>query len=172
MKPKPKSARQQAREAAKAPAGALHADPSLDALLERVDLPAASPAAPGPVVARISGLAKDGGVLVDLPGVPGPVPARSTVPVTPAEVGREGLVFFAGGDRNAPILTGLLQTADARGSSLPDVLHLEAGRELTLRCGKATLRLTADGRIVIRGADVLTRSTGNNRIKGGAVQIN
>jgi hypothetical protein len=43
---------------------------------------------------------------------------------------------------------------------------------MVLQVGKASITLTKDGRIVIRGADVLTRSSGSNRIKGGSVSIN
>jgi hypothetical protein len=44
--------------------------------------------------------------------------------------------------------------------------------EVTLRCGKASITLTAAGKVLIKGEYVLSRSAGVNRIKGGAVQIN
>jgi hypothetical protein len=89
-----------------------------------------------------------------------------------ADAGREALVFFANGDPAQPVVTGLLQPHDYKTDAPPAVLHLEAGSELILKCGQATLKLTRDGRIVIRGADVLTRASGSHRIKGGSVQIN
>ncbi len=49
---------------------------------------------------------------------------------------------------------------------------VSAQRELVLRCGSASITLTAAGKILIRGAYVLTRSSGVNRIQGGSVQIN
>ena len=41
-----------------------------------------------------------------------------------------------------------------------------------LRCGKASITLTRAGKVLIRGAYLLSRSSGVNRIKGGSVQIN
>ena len=51
-------------------------------------------------------------------------------------------------------------------------LTLTADREIVLRCGKASLTLTRAGKVLIRGAYLLSRSSGVNRIKGGSVQIN
>jgi hypothetical protein len=45
-------------------------------------------------------------------------------------------------------------------------------REIVLRCGKASITLTADGTVVVRGARVVSRSSGVNKIKGASVQIN
>jgi hypothetical protein len=53
-----------------------------------------------------------------------------------------------------------------------DRLELTAGREIVLRCGKASITLTRAGKVLIRGAYLLNRSSGVNRIKGGSVQIN
>lgn len=51
-------------------------------------------------------------------------------------------------------------------------LELRADREISLRCGKASITLTRAGKVLIRGAYLLARSSGVNRIKGGSVQIN
>lgn len=51
-------------------------------------------------------------------------------------------------------------------------LEIEAQDEIVLRCGKASITLRGNGRVVIRGAYVESRSEGTNRIKGGNVQIN
>lgn len=96
------------------------------------------------------------------------IPARSTVRVTASDTGREALIAFENGDLARPIITGLLQAPE----ELPARIELQAGKELVLKCGPASITLTKDGRIVIRGADVLTRSSGSNRIKGGSVHIN
>jgi hypothetical protein len=47
-----------------------------------------------------------------------------------------------------------------------------AEQEIVLRCGKASITLTRAGKVLIRGAYILNRSSGVNRIKGGSVQIN
>jgi len=57
-------------------------------------------------------------------------------------------------------------------SPAPQDLHVEAGREIVLQCGEASIALRADGRIVIRGGYILSRSTGAHKIKGATVQIN
>jgi hypothetical protein len=47
------------------------------------------------------------------------------------------------------------------------------GREsVTLRCGQASITLTEDGKILIRGTYLQSRSSGVNRIQGGSVQVN
>ena len=51
-------------------------------------------------------------------------------------------------------------------------LVLTADKEIVLRCGKASITLTRAGKILIRGAYLLSRSSGVNRIKGGSVQLN
>jgi hypothetical protein len=53
-----------------------------------------------------------------------------------------------------------------------EAVTLTAEKEIVLRCGKASLTLTRAGKILLRGAYLLSRSSGVNRIKGGSVQIN
>ena len=49
---------------------------------------------------------------------------------------------------------------------------LSADKEIVLKCGKASITLTRAGKILIRGAYLLSRSSGPNRIKGGSIQLN
>jgi hypothetical protein len=51
-------------------------------------------------------------------------------------------------------------------------VQIEGSEEIVLRCGKASITLRSNGRLIIRGAYVETRASGTNRIKGGAVLIN
>lgn len=51
-------------------------------------------------------------------------------------------------------------------------LVFEAEQEIVLKCGRASITLTRAGKILIRGAYLLARSSGVNRIQGGSVQIN
>ena len=53
-----------------------------------------------------------------------------------------------------------------------EALHLTARREIRLTCGKSSLQLRADGRVVIKGETVLSRARGANKVRGGAVLIN
>ncbi len=45
-------------------------------------------------------------------------------------------------------------------------------KQITLQCGKASIRLSADGTVAIRGTNVASRASQTNRIRGGNVQIN
>jgi len=49
---------------------------------------------------------------------------------------------------------------------------LEGQEEVVLRCGEASITLSRNGKISIRGKYLLSRATGVNRILGGSVQVN
>jgi hypothetical protein len=99
----------------------------------------------------------------------------------------EALVVFDGGRSDKPIIIGLLQSDDEAAESLtkPSPLKPAAGNtpaqesvliealaELVLKCGVGSLTLRKDGKIVLRGTHLLSRSSGPIRIKGGHVEIN
>jgi hypothetical protein len=60
----------------------------------------------------------------------------------------------------------------AQAAAPPRQLTIEAGERLTLKCGQSTVELRGDGKLAVRGTDVLTRAKRTNRIKGGTVAIN
>lgn len=51
-------------------------------------------------------------------------------------------------------------------------VRITARDEVVIQCGKASITLRRNGRVVIRGSHVETASTGTNRIKGGQVRVN
>jgi hypothetical protein len=51
-------------------------------------------------------------------------------------------------------------------------VEISAGDEVVFKCGKASITLRRNGKVVIRGTYVETHSDGTNRIKGGQVRIN
>jgi hypothetical protein len=146
----------------------------------RTDL--AEPASPpgrgdAPVVGVLWGLDEKGGPVVRFDGAPGdrPTPARSVVSLDSAAVGREVVLLFEQGDRGRPLVMGVLRTPrpePVRTEIDGEKLVLTAERELVLRCGEASITLTRAGKVLIQGAYVVTKSSGLNRIKGAAVQIN
>jgi hypothetical protein len=107
--------------------------------------------------------------------------AQTTLPLRAAEVGSR--VVLAVGVRDEVIVTGVVRPA-GKGALAPvpssprelsldgERLILSAEQEIVLRCGQASITLTADGKIVVRGADVLQVSSGLHRIQGSAVEIN
>lgn len=98
------------------------------------------------------------------------------------------VLVFEDGDALRPIVTGLVQPLQLREAApaarveLPGGptearvdgkrLTFEAADEIVLRCGPASITLRRNGAVVIRGAHVVSHSSGVNRIRGGAVHIN
>jgi hypothetical protein len=146
-------------------------------------------------VGHIVKVTKSGDVLVDFPGnTRGPLLARYTralrldILQQSAKREHEVLLAFENNDPQKPIITDILHSLlDEVAENGP--LELQAGEsdevsvdgrritfnakeEIELRCGKASIILTRAGKIIIRGAYLLNRSSGVNRIKGGSVQIN
>ncbi len=52
------------------------------------------------------------------------------------------------------------------------VLRLKADEGLVIECGKASIILTKEGKIQIKGKELLSRASGMNKIKGAGVNIN
>jgi len=148
------------------------------------------PAAPahtdiaGIVIGRLIGFRESSVPLVVYAGQPGVVaiPARSVVDLHGGHIGRDVVLMFEHGDPNSPIVMGSLRGSDAwplpeqPGQVEIDVdrqrLIISAAHELVLRCGEASITLTREGRVDIRGTYVVSHAKGVNRIKGGSVQIN
>ncbi|SFM81161.1 DUF6484 domain-containing protein [Variovorax sp. OV329] len=152
-------------------------------------VPAPAAALPGmaPVTARLHGFGLQGEpLLAGLPGCAGElVPARSTVTLRRATAGAQVLVLFENADPVRPIVIGVLQEAPgeveaaqpggAHGmevSSDGERLVFTAEREIVLRCGEASIVLTRAGKVLIRGSYILSRSSGYNKLKGAAIDIN
>ena len=54
----------------------------------------------------------------------------------------------------------------------PGELVIEAKKNLTLKCGDGSITLRKDGKILIKGKDLVSQARRTNRIKGGSVAIN
>lgn len=95
--------------------------------------------------------------------------AQSLVPIGAASVGRLAAVTMMD---DQPLILGLLQPPVPQVDADGETQVIEASRELTLRCGSASITMTADGRVTIRGTQLLSRSEGANRVQGATVQLN
>lgn len=129
-------------------------------------------------------------VSVDYCGNPSgkPVPATTTKTLSKSDMGCEAALLFENGDPLRPIIVGLIQDRShhyrsSRGQeedeARPPQVQLDgerltftADKEIVLKCGDASITMTRAGKIILRGAYIISRSTGVNRIKGGSVQIN
>ena len=157
---------------------------------EAADSSESADAAPvdGVVIAEISAVAADGAVYLRLPVLEeatagdlsehSPVEAHSVLcPVERQHVGERAAVLFDRGQTSRPVVLGIVR-ADVRDrgedstDAIPRRVEIDASDEITLRCGQASLRLRADGDVVLRGQDVLHRASGTQRIRGSNVRIN
>jgi len=104
------------------------------------------------------------------------------------DIGKRIALQFERGDVQRPIVMGVLkdpadiETAIAELPSLGampmqaildgKVVELVALEQLTMRCGKSSITLDKNGHVEIRGIQILTRATGQNRIKGSSISLN
>jgi Domain of unknown function (DUF6484) len=140
---------------------------------------------PTVTIGELLAIADDGkSPLVTYPGQPGTAAlrARAVLDLHGAHIGQSVVLQFDGGDPTLPIVMGVLRQregwpleerpAQVEVDADGERMIVRAKEQLELRCGKASITLTRAGKVLIQGSYVLTRSTGINRVKGGAVQIN
>ena len=137
----------------------------------------------GVVIGVLMGFTEAGLPLVVFPGNQSEtgIAAHSATRFRRDDIGCQVALLFEGGDPQRPIIIGhmqfpqdIIQPQQKNISAVLDDERLEfkAGKEIVLSCGKASITLTKAGKIILRGAYVLSRSSGVNKIKGGSVQIN
>lgn len=111
---------------------------------------------------------------------------RGPVGLPVSLIGRQALVIFSGTQRQRPVIVGLVSVSWGSPPAAPSPstskaftarvdgnnVLVEADDELTLRCGKASVTLTADGKILIKGMEIVSRALLAHKIKGGTVNIN
>jgi hypothetical protein len=150
---------------------------------------------PGCLIGWLAGVEETGFPLVDYQdNAKGPLPARYTI--SPGSGGWKAawsanshvVLIFELGDPVRPIIIGVMRSPleevieemqlDAVGMEKLDVkldrkqLILDATDQIVLRCGKGSIAIHRDGKIIIKGTQLVSRSSGVNKIKGSAVKIN
>lgn len=156
---------------------------ALDAVLRRSQPePEATARVDGLLIGWITALPEAGRAMVLLPSqAEQPLPARSLCALDDSHIGAQCALMFEGGRSDRPIVMGLLQhpvlpvsvagEAELRREQ-DGCLRLSAREEIVLHCGQATLRLSQDGRIELRGSTVISHASGLNRVRGGSVKLN
>jgi hypothetical protein len=107
----------------------------------------------------------------------GIIEARTTVRLThkalaaAIEARRQAVVVMCG---ELAVVTGLLEPLPSHSVSEceQEELVLNSPKGVLLRCGEASIQLTPDGRVLVRGKDVLTRARRRNHVVGAAVRLN
>lgn len=141
----------------------------------------------GIVTGTLTGFADDATPMVAIDGQPA-LAARTVVNVQTHHIGETVAVQFERGIPTLPVVMGIVKTATPSGGSEAiallttaqplsaildeDDLVLTAKRRITLQCGRASITLDDKGNVEIRGTYVLSRSSGQNRIKGSSVSLN
>ena len=83
------------------------------------------------------------------------------------------LIWRPGREGDLPVVLGRIGAQrTAKSQETPDELMIEARHCLTLRVGSGSMTIREDGKILIKGKDLVSHAQRLNRIKGGAVQIN
>lgn len=113
----------------------------------------------------------------------GPLVARTCVSAANADAAV--LLSFENEDPALPVIVGLVKdelvSPDGHHvlqAKVDDVLvdgkriTLEGKEEVVLRCGQCSITLTKEGRVVIKGIEIVSRASRTNKIKGGSVNIN
>ena len=139
----------------------------------------------GVVIGTLVGFSDNGTTpLVTYRGQPSvtAIPARTTVDLHGPHIGRDAVLMFDQGDPHRPIIIGCIRQPTDSSLSKPigkvevdadgERLIISATNGLVLRCGKSSITLSPEGKIVIRGTHVVSHASGVNRIKGGSVQVN
>ena len=145
------------------------------------------------VIGEVVALRKDGSVLVRAPGLDDtPAWIASHVPPGHLAPSAHVLLYVATGTTTRPIVAAVLRatvTEDAvteteapmlrageasstNKANKPARLILEADKEIQLRCGRSSLLLREDGKVQLRGADIVSRASRGNKVRGATVEIN
>lgn len=138
-----------------------------------------------PCIGLLVSISEEGVPLVSFAGNVGELPCacRVATALTPAALGRSVLLLPDPRDGH-PVIVGVVQDFVEQPSVLTtsstvtvsmdndEELSFVATRRISLRCGKASITLDADGNVDIRGQYLLSRAARQNKIKGASISFN
>jgi hypothetical protein len=126
----------------------------------------------GACVGRIDRIDANGDVFVDFRGNRlGPIPARVATTAELRGTAQLVLLVFEDADPDLPVIAGVVRPG-IRGQEPRRSLTLEAADEITITCGKSSITLRRDGRVTIKGTELVSRASGTNKVRGAVVKIN
>ncbi len=116
---------------------------------------------------RVSPSGEDGDLLCD-------VLVTSDAEALHLSPGDEVVVLLPGDDGGHGVVLGRIGPSvdPAPPKETPDTLVLEAQKGLVLRVGEGSIEIRADGKILIKGKDLVSHAKRMNRIRGGSVSLN
>ena len=128
--------------------------------------------------ASVIELTEGGDVGVVVPGEP-PLRLRCALlrttdrPTLTLSLGDRVLVLLpeSPGERGC-VLGVVADYASPRPEPVPATLRLEASDRVEIQCGESALTMDAEGRVLLKGKDIVTRAKRTQKIRGGTVHIN
>jgi uncharacterized protein DUF6484 len=136
-----------------------------------VDTPSSASRFQGTMTGILVGFAAHGVPLIEVSGVK--FHARSCSPILSSDIGHEVVVAFDASRAESPIVVGVIRPTEAMEFAVDgEKIVLTGHQSITLKCGEASITLDSNGKVVIRGANVVSHASGVNRIRGGSVELN
>ena len=130
----------------------------------------------GLVIGTVKGFSESNLPMVDFCVNPTGLPlvCRSTVELKKEHIGRDVALMFEMNDVRKPIVIGLMHVFETSFDSEKDgkTRMISAEKEILLRCGASSIQLRADGKVIIKGREIVSRAKRTNTIQGGMVYIN
>lgn len=145
-------------------------------------------------IGRVHSITSGGEVLVTFPGnTNGPLAAKvllGTVrELENLSIDSHVLLGFVETGPSIPIIFGVLadtisisgHLTERRGVSLRprqevtidgNTLTLEGEKEIVLKSGNGSITIRQDGKIILKGTSIVSRSSGRNKIRGASVEVN